>query len=181
VYPVLKVMEERGRVRRGYFVEGLGAAQFALAGAVDRLRAESATRGRAEAVPRLPWEPPPAPSEHPDVWVLAATDPAQPYGAVLAWPPSTGQPSRSAGAFVVLVGGDVCAYLERGGRSLLTFEVAHDHPEWPEALASLVGQGRLRRLQLERIDGERAGVSPLADRLRAAGFADGYKGLTLQG
>jgi ATP-dependent Lhr-like helicase len=180
VYPVLKLMEERGRVRRGYFVEGLGAAQFAIAGAVDRLRAESAARGGTEVVPRLPWEPPAAPPERPDVWVLAATDPAQPYGAVLAWPQCSGQPSRSAGAFVVLVGGDACAYLERGGRSLLTFDVAHHHPEWPAALASLVGQGRLRRLQLERIDGERAAASPHADALRSVGFADGYKGLALQ-
>ena len=128
----------------------------------------------------MPWEPPAAPPERPDVWVLAATDPAQPYGAVLAWPQCSGQPSRSAGAFVVLVGGDACAYLERGGRSLLTFDVAHHHPEWPAALASLVGQGRLRRLQLERIDGERAAASPHADALRSVGFADGYKGLALQ-
>jgi ATP-dependent Lhr-like helicase len=180
VYPVLKLMEERGKVRRGYFVEGLGAAQFALPGAVDRLRAEQGAPGADEGVERLPWESPPVRSEVPDGWVLAATDPAQPYGGVLAWPPSVGQPSRSAGAFVVVVGGQACAYLERGGRRLLTFPSCRDRPEWSAALAALVRRDRLRRLQIERVDDHRAAESPHADALRAVGFVDGYKGLTLE-
>ncbi|MEZ5166400.1 MAG: hypothetical protein R2695_07875 [Acidimicrobiales bacterium] len=87
MYPVLKALEERGEVRRGYFVAGLGAAQFALPGAVDRLRSER------EAGPEQ------APV------VLGATDPAQPYGAALSWPESAGRPSRSVGAYVVLQAG----------------------------------------------------------------------------
>jgi ATP-dependent Lhr-like helicase len=187
VYPVLKLLEERGQVRRGYFVEGLGAAQFAQPGAVDRLRAEGMGRrpdGAAggvgpEPVERLPWEPPPAPAEQPDAWVLAATDPAQPFGAALDWPDSAGQPSRSAGAYVVVVDGEACAHLERGGRRLLTFPAAARSTRWVQALAGLVGSGRVRRLQVEVIDGERATASPVAASLRAVGFAEGYKGLTL--
>jgi ATP-dependent Lhr-like helicase len=163
VYPVLKALEERGQVRRGYFVAGLGAAQFALPGAVDRLRAV-----------REPVEPDLTPL------VLAATDPAQPYGAVLPWPASAGRPSRSAGAFVVLVAGEPVAELERGGKSLATFPGALDHPHWAEGLARLVKDGRLRKLEIARIDGAPAGESPAADHLRQAGFIDGYKGLLLR-
>ena len=129
VYPLLKVLEERGQLRRGYFVEGLGAAQFAQPGAVDRLRAEgrgdpSERSAGSPQADRLPWEPKPEPEEQADTWVLAATDPAQPFGASLSWPDSTGQPSRSAGAYVVLTGGEPAAYVERGGRSLFTFAAA---------------------------------------------------------
>ncbi|HVE93162.1 MAG TPA: DEAD/DEAH box helicase, partial [Actinomycetota bacterium] len=102
VYGVLKALEESGRVRRGYFVAGLGAAQFAMPGAVDRLRGmrdrEKPDAGRGE------------------VLVMAATDPAQPYGAALPWPDSPGRPARAAGAYVVLEGGMPQAILERGGR-----------------------------------------------------------------
>jgi ATP-dependent Lhr-like helicase len=163
VYPVLKLLEDRGRVRRGYFVAGLGAAQFALPGAVDRLRAA-----------REPTEPELAPV------VLAAADPAQPYGAALAWPASDGHPSRSAGAFVVLVAGEPAAFLERGARSLSTFAGAADHPNWAEGLVTLVKNGRLRKIELGRIDGAPARESPVADQLRAVGFVDAYKGLTLR-
>jgi len=160
VYPVLKAMEERGQVRRGYFVEGLGAAQFALPGAVDRLRA---ARDPAEA-DLTPL-------------VLAATDPAQPYGAALGWPESAGRPSRSAGAFVVSVAGRPVAELERGARSLSTFPAALDHPHWAESLTNLVKDGRLRKVEIAKIDGAPAVESPVADHLRHAGFVDGYKGL----
>jgi len=160
VYPVLKALEERGQVRRGYFVEGLGAAQFALPGAVDRLRAA-----------RDPNESDLTPL------VLAATDPAQPYGAALAWPQSAGRPSRSAGAFVVSVGGEPVAELERGGRSLSTFAPALQHPHWAEGLTALVKDGRMRKLEITKIDGSAAADSPVADHLRHAGFVDGYKGL----
>jgi ATP-dependent Lhr-like helicase len=161
VYPVLRAMEEAGTVRRGYFVAGLGAAQFAMPGAVDRLRAA-----------REPGEEP--------VLVLAAADPAQPYGAALPWPADgAGRPARAAGAYIVLVDGVLAAFLERGARSLTTFGV--DPSAWVDALASLVKDGRLRRIELVRIDGEPSAGSPHAQRLRDAGFADGYRGLVLRG
>jgi ATP-dependent Lhr-like helicase len=172
VYPVLRALEESGRARRGWFVAGLGAAQFALPGAVDRLRAHRTTPS----------------DEPPRITVLSATDPAQPYGAAIAWPERTGgsRPTRTAGAHVVLVDGVCVAYIERGGRSLLTFAdgTEGDPPTsdpyvWVDALVEAHKEGRLGRLQLERIDDEPARTSPHAPRLRAAGFADGYKGLTL--
>ena len=167
VYPVLRSLEEAGRVRRGYFVAGLGAAQFALPGAVDRLRSSRPGRAARERAP---------------AWlVLAATDPAQPYGAALAWPDATdpsGRPSRTAGALVVLEDGEPAAFLERGGRSLLTF-ARHGH-EWIEALVTLVKDGRLTKLELHRVDGTAVRESPVADALRAAGFRDAYRGLVLR-
>jgi ATP-dependent Lhr-like helicase len=163
VYPVLKAMEEAGTARRGYFVAGLGAAQFAMPGAVDRLRAA-----------RDPGE-----GDEPGAVVLAAADPAQPYGAALPWPDSRGHPARAAGAYVVLVSGALAAFLERGARSLTTFDV--DAALWVDAVASLVKDGRLRRIELVRIDGEPAGTSRHAQRLREAGFVDGYRGLMLRG
>jgi ATP-dependent Lhr-like helicase len=182
VYPVLKLLEERGQVRRGYFVAGLGAAQFAQPGAVDRLRAAGHDDGAAgddvhDA--RMPWEPVPEAGEEPDAWVLAATDPAQPFGAALAWPESVGHPARAVGAYVVLVDGQACAYLEKGGRRLLTFPAAADQPRWTAALASMVTGGRIRRLRVESVDGESVAASPFADALREAGFTEGYKGLSL--
>jgi ATP-dependent Lhr-like helicase len=163
VYPVLKALEERGQVRRGYFVAGLGAAQFAVPGAVDRLRA-SREPGDEDLTPV----------------VLAATDPAQPFGAALPWPDTEGRPARAAGAHVVLVGGEAVAYLERGGRSLVSFAGALHHPHWAESLVELVKNGRLRKLEIAKIDGEAAAASPLAEHLRAAGFVDAYRGLTLR-
>jgi ATP-dependent Lhr-like helicase len=165
VYPVLRALEEAGRARRGWFVAGLGAAQFALPGAVDRLRAYRT----------------PVSDEPSRVVVLAATDPAQPYGAALSWPEHSGagRPSRTAGAHVVLIDGQCVVYVERGGRALLTFEVQLDDGDWADALVEAHKEGRLGRLQIERIDDEPARTSPHAPRLRTAGFADGYKGLTL--
>jgi ATP-dependent Lhr-like helicase len=164
VYPVLKALEERGRIRRGYFVEGLGAAQFAEAGAVDRLRDLAAAQDRDG-------------SADDDLVVLAATDPAQPYGAALRWPASAGRPSRSAGAYVVLAEGRPLVLLERGGRSLVTFEGADTDLRWAEALCTLVKDGRLRQLELTKVDGEPAGASSLAPALEGAGFVRGYRGL----
>ncbi len=165
VYPVLKALEDQGRVRRGYFVAGLGAAQFALPGAVDRLRA--ARTGDHGDEPAHPL-------------VLAATDPASPYGAALPWPDGpagAGRPGRSAGAHVVLADGALLAYLERGGRSLLTFPAAADHPGWVECLVGLVKDGRYRSLEITKVDGAAVREAPLAADLRAAGFAEGYRGL----
>jgi len=162
VYAVLRALEESGKVRRGYFVDGLGAAQFALPGAVDGLRDLREPGRRTEPI------------------ALAAADPAQPYGAAIAWPPSAGRPSRAAGAYVVLADGEPVVFLERGARTLTTFAGAED-VAWPDALAALVKDGRLRKIELQRIDGATALESPHAERLRAAGFADGYRGLTLRG
>jgi ATP-dependent helicase Lhr and Lhr-like helicase len=170
VYPVLKALEEAGRVRRGYVVAGLGAAQFAAPGAIDRLRAL-----------RDPDEHGPT-DRTPDVVVLAATDPAQPYGAALAWPETAGRPSRSAGAFVVLVDGDPVAELERGGRSLTTFPGAEDHAEvWLPALLALVDRGRLRKLEVTKVDGTDVHDTAWATRLEAAGATRGYRGVTYRG
>jgi ATP-dependent Lhr-like helicase len=110
---------------------------------------------------------------------LAAADPAQPYGAALPWPESPGRPARSAGAHVILVDGVLAAFLERGARSLTTFAAAASD-EWIDALVGLAKEGRVRRLELQRIDGLPAQGSPLAERLRTAGFADGYRGLALR-
>ncbi len=170
VYGVLRAMEEAGTVRRGYFVAGLGAAQFALPGAVDRLRGERAG-GDGRDRDR---EPGPLPL------TLAATDPANPYGAALPWPPSVGRPARAAGAYVVIAGGEAVAYLERGGRSLISFPAAVHHPAWVDGLVALVKDGRVRRLVVGKADGLPVAESPLAEQLRAAGFVDGYRGLTLQ-
>ena len=159
VYPVLKALEERGEARRGYFVAGLGAAQFALPGAVDRVRGD-----------RMP-EPDAAPV------VLAATDPAQPYGAALAWPESPGRPARTAGAHLVLADGMPLVVLERGGRSLATFEGAEFTDAWIEAIIGLVKDGRLRKLEIANVDGVAVRETPWASRLEAAGFTSAYKGM----
>jgi ATP-dependent Lhr-like helicase len=165
-YPVLKALEEAGKVRRGYFVAGLGAAQFALPGAVDRMRAFR--------------EAPDEPGERGAGMALAAADPAQPYGAALPWPQEAGgRASRAAGAYTILVNGVIAAFLERGARSLVTFGV--DPPEWVDVLASLAKDGRVRKIELVRIDGLPAGEAPAAAALRDAGFTDGYRGLTLRG
>ncbi|MEQ4204793.1 ATP-dependent helicase [Actinopolymorpha sp. B9G3] len=180
VYQVLKAFEESGRCRRGYFVAGLGAAQFGVAGAVDQLRAEPS-------------------GASPTTLVLAATDPANPYGAALAWPTRPGQvteeksghrPGRKAGALVVQVNGELVLYVERGGRTLLTWS---DDPATlqpaVDALALAVRDGVLGKLSVERVDGEAVlrqrnhpeGVSPLASALESAGFHTTPRGLRLRG
>jgi len=201
VYPVLRAMEEAGQCRRGYFVEGLGGAQFALPGAVDRMRALADPAG----VPRGVWgdiSPPRgvwgdgSPQERGGLGgssprlalVLAAADPAQPYGAALAWPERPGEtasshrPGRKAGALVVLVDGSLVLYVERGGRTLLSWT---DDPEQlagsANSLAAAVRDGALGRLTVERADGERAGGdSPLTQALEAAGFRPTPRGLRLR-
>nr|WP_235834763.1 helicase-related protein [Actinomadura logoneensis] len=279
VYPVLRAFEETGRCRRGYFVEGLGAAQFALPGAVDRLRAlrpspsappassppassppsasgPSASRwetsgaadsnarwetsGAADSDARwdtpddrwdspaeqtsdrwqLPPEDPsdedarggggsaghrhgrsaslggsvapmasarrPEPGER--ALVLAAADPANVYGAALPWPDRPGgevasghKPGRKAGALVVLIGGRLVLYVERGGKTLLTWD---DDPAVlqpaVDALALAVREGALGKLTVERADGESINDSPLAAALEAAGFHPTPKGLRLR-
>ena len=161
VYPVLKALEERGQVRRGYFVAGLGAAQFAVAGAVDRLRGERA--GEAD-----------------QPIVLAATDPAQPFGAAVPWPESTGRPARAAGALVVLAGADALAYLEKGAHKVLRFPAGTGDPRWANALGSLVDSGRFRSLEIRSVDGVdvHEAADDVRDALAAAGFRHAYKGWT---
>jgi ATP-dependent Lhr-like helicase len=174
VYPVLKAMEEAGRCRRGYFVDGLGGAQFAATGAVDRLRTLT---------------DPPA---NPLTQVLGAADPANPYGAALPWPEraatADGQerpghrPGRKAGAVVILTDGELALYVERGGRTLLTFT---DDPDRlgrvADALALAARDGALGRLAVERADGEPVFDSPLARALTEAGFRPTARGLRLRG
>ena len=163
IYSELSQLETLGVARRGYFVEGLGGAQFALPGAVERLRAQS------------DGEEPPT--------VLAAVDPAQPYGAALPWPSreESRRPARVAGAYVVLAGGEPILYLERGGRALQTLVAAGDQRLEP-ALSALVGQvrrGAIKRLALEKVDGEPAMGSWLGPSLVALGFQEGPRRLTL--
>jgi ATP-dependent Lhr-like helicase len=160
VYGILKAMEDAGRIRRGYFVAGLGAAQFALPGAVDRLRA---ARERPE---------------EPHAVVLAATDPANPYGAALSWPerPEGRKPMRTAGALVVLVDGRLAGWLGRGEEQLLTFisDEADAEPTRNALAASLaaeVGPERRTTLFIQSVDGAPVDESPVADALREAGFA----------
>jgi ATP-dependent Lhr-like helicase len=168
VYPVLRAMEESGRARRGYFVAGLGAAQFALPGAVDRLRAIR--------------------DDEPTVRLLAATDPAQPYGAALAWPRGPEDArlplQRAAGAYVVIVDGHAVLYLERGGRSLLRLPAAADAGRLERAVATLpslvAAGGPIRELRLERVDREPVGASDLATALTSVGFRPSYRGYLLR-
>jgi ATP-dependent Lhr-like helicase len=173
VYPVLKAMEEQGQIRRGYFIAGLGAAQFATHAAVDRLRE---FRPADEVAPTGDDV-----SAAAQIVVLAATDPAQPYGAALAWPENAGRPTRSAGARVVLADGRPVAWLDRGARVVVTFPESSQHPHWVDALAALVTSGRASRLEVATVDGEPVATSPWADPLRSAGFADGYRGLVRRG
>jgi ATP-dependent Lhr-like helicase len=167
VYPVLQAMEESGRLRRGHFVQGLSGAQFAFAGVVDRLRDERERSSRAE------------------VTLLAATDPASPYGATLPWPAprrsAAGSARRAAGASVVCIRGEPVLYLEAGGRRVLTFDRAADSALLSEALAALRDLTRIRRrgLRVERVDGEPARESSSADLFLRAGFRLEYKGLVL--
>ena len=173
VYPVLRAMEEAGRIRRGYFVDGLGAAQFALAGALERLRAVR--------------EPARSPAER-DVHLLAAADPANPYGAAVPWP-RRGEDDRrplqrAAGAYVAIVDGGAAIYVERGGGTIQTLPAADD-PDVAEAalrsLGALVADRRVRELVMTKVDGVPIGESPFRERLLAAGFVAGYRGLVLRG
>lgn len=168
IYPVLKAMEESGRVRRGYFIEGLGGAQFALPGAVDSLRAE-----RDE------------PDGLPNVEMLSAIDPANPWGAMLPWPRREESDrriiSRVSGAMVVLVNGAPVVYLERGGKGAVTFPAFDDRDTALVALEALVGRESPRGakpMMIERIDGLPVLESPHTPIFGEAGFTQGYRGLT---
>ncbi|GIW12848.1 MAG: DEAD/DEAH box helicase [Tepidiforma sp.] len=169
LYPLFGEMEERGKARRGYFVEGLGGAQFALPGAVERLRVER------------------EPGDSPRTHLLAAVDPAQPYGEVLPWPLPEGSdrprpPARAAGNFVILVEGVPVIALERWGRSLLLLPQATEE-QANAALDCLQHAARWlapRGLTVERINGVPAAESTSVSMLVERGFVHGYRGLTLR-
>lgn len=198
IYPVLKAMEESGRLRRGYFVAGLGATQFALPGAVDLLRS-------LRDVP-----------DEPEVVLVAATDPANPYGSTLAWPRHSPQklqrpqssprshlagspanaavgvdtasaargPTRTVGASVILVNGALAAYLARGDRQLLVFlpEAEPERSKVARAVAAVLferarsGDETPRGMLIEEIDGSNPSAHPMAPYLVAAGFIAGSMG-----
>jgi ATP-dependent helicase Lhr and Lhr-like helicase len=166
VYGELKALETLGLCRRGYFVEGLGGAQFALGGAVERLR---------ELRPRD--------DEEPATLVLAAADPAQPYGAALPWPKRAGaRAARVAGAQVVLLGGEPALYVERGGRSLVPLRDP-DEAWLRPALAALVEDvrsTRKKRLAVERFDGEPVAESEAMRLLVESGFVAGPRRAVLR-
>jgi ATP-dependent Lhr-like helicase len=213
VYPVLRAMEETGQCRRGYFVEGLGGAQFALPGAVDRMRAlagdlvaattaDPGSPGAGAGLPSgpgtafpasaasPPWPGQPAQAEESRrAVVLAAADPAQPYGAALSWPArpeeaATGhRPGRKAGAVVVLFNGELVLYVERGGKTLLSWtgDLAALEP-CAKALAGAVRDGALGRITVEKADGGVVAYdSPLTRALESAGFRHTPRGLRLRG
>jgi ATP-dependent Lhr-like helicase len=184
VYPVLRAMEESGRIRRGYFVDGLGAAQFALPGAVDRLRS---MREPAAVATVGDWTGGSATATGAIVHLLAAADPANPYGAALAWPRRSDADrrplQRAAGAYVVLVDGAAALYLERGGHSLQTLSASDDPAGAVAAIAALrtlVDDGRFREMVVTRVDGESVSTSRWREMLEAAGFAAGYRGHVLR-
>jgi ATP-dependent helicase Lhr and Lhr-like helicase len=173
LYNELSKLETLGTARRGYFVEGLGGAQFALGAAVERLRG-------------LRTDEPAGPL------VVAATDPANPYGASLPWPQrgddSGRRPARVAGAYVVTLDAEPALYLERGGRGVLTLredplDAGGEPADWLRealtALADHVQRGRLKRLALERFDGEPVIGSPYGALLIELGFRQSPRKLTL--
>ena len=159
LYPILSRLEEIGRIRRGYFVEGLGGSQFALPGAVDRLRSESTN----------------------ELVVIAATDPANPYGSVIAWPDLDDvRLARDAGAYVLLQGGALVGYLDKGHRGLTLLDPSPERLGMiSRALADVAG--RYRRLTLVTVNGEPASSSSLAAPLSEWGFATAPRGLTYRG
>jgi ATP-dependent Lhr-like helicase len=166
LYPLLAALDEAGSVRRGYFVERLGGSQFALPQCPDMLRSSTTAD---------------------DAVLLAAADPANPYGAALPWPPhpSAHRPGRAAGALVVIVAGDLVLYVERGGHTALSFGDGRHLGRAAQALAAGVLAGRLGSLKLTRLDGidalaAHADLHPLAQALAAAGFALTPSGLRLR-
>ena len=168
VYPILKAMEDAGRIRRGYFVAGLGATQFASGGAIDLLRA-------------LRDEP-----EKPETVMLAATDPANPYGAIVPWPESNWMLSRSVGAEVILVDGLMACYVSRGEKQFYVFlpEVEPMRStvarEIARVLASLVLDGHRRALLISEVNEEPAARSTLAAFLAEAGFTATAMGMQIR-
>ena len=161
VYGELRLMEEGGLCQRGYFVEGLGGAQFALPVAVERLRDVRDQASGGGCV------------------VLASVDPANPFGATVPWPEMARRPVRAVGTWVVLVEGRLALYVERGGRGLLTTDPDLLEPGI-ETLAGLVRHGRVRRLAVERVDGEPVGGTRAERLLIAGGFLQAPRRVVLR-
>ncbi|TFB68317.1 DEAD/DEAH box helicase [Cryobacterium sp. Hz9] len=177
VYRTLTGFEEMARCRRGYFIEGLGAAQFATGGTIDRLRtfAVGASQTSVDVRNTAPLA----------AVALAATDPANAYGAALPWPTlpgdTTHRPGRKAGALVVLVDGALVLYVERGGKTVVAFET--DEQVLTAAtvsLAALVTNGRVQRIAVETVNGVFVIGTDVGAALRAAGFTETPKGLRLR-
>ncbi|MGA7206142.1 MAG: ATP-dependent helicase, partial [Specibacter sp.] len=169
MYKVLARLEETGKCRRGYFIEHLGAAQFAVSATVDRLRTFSQD---AALNPRPP-----------QALALAATDPANPYGAALAWPPldSGHRPGRKAGALVVMVDGALVLYVERGGRTLLCFsDVDASVQLAAAALVQVVRRGGVDKLAMEKVNGLDILDTPLAAALLDAGAYSTPRGVRIR-
>jgi ATP-dependent Lhr-like helicase len=169
MYKVLARLEEGGKCRRGYFIEHLGAAQFAVSATVDRLRTFSEDAALAVRAPKA--------------LALAATDPANPYGAALPWPPleSGHRPGRKAGALVVMVDGVLVLYVERGGRTLLCF--SDDDATVSLAAASLVQvvkRGAIDKMAIEKVNGTEVLGSPLAVALLGAGAYSSPRGVRIR-
>ncbi len=162
LYSELGNLELLGTARRGYFVEGLGGAQFALPGAVERLRSLPEPKG--------------------EYLVLAATDPANPYGASLPWPKLEGgrRPGRTPGAYLLLRDGEPEVFIERGGRGLLRLREMNEGElgNAMQALADAVGAGQLPKLPIEKLDGDPVIGSGLEEALIGAGFSRGPRKLT---
>ncbi|UGT39486.1 DEAD/DEAH box helicase [Nocardia yamanashiensis] len=196
MYRVLTEFEDRGRCRRGYFVDSLGGAQFSTTDVVDRLRSfdtDKATGpvddpfgGAADG-----WQPRATTSRSGSrdggrAIALAACDPANPYGAALPWPKAAAEgaghrPGRKAGAVVVLVAGELVLYLERGGKTLLTFtEDSNTRTDAAAALAGLVHDRRVDSLVIDRVNGESVHGNTFAEFLTGAGFAATPKGFRLR-
>ncbi|HEY2091228.1 MAG TPA: DEAD/DEAH box helicase [Thermoanaerobaculia bacterium] len=168
VYPVLKAMEDAGRIRRGYFVAGLGATQFATGGALEMLRSFREDPDQPEAV------------------MIAATDPANPYGSIVKWPESRMALTRSVGASAIIVNGALAAYVGRGEKQIATF-LPEDEPARSvaaravaNALASLVRNGVRRALLIAEIDDAPVAKSPLAPMLAEAGFTPSAMGYQMR-
>jgi ATP-dependent helicase Lhr and Lhr-like helicase len=173
VYGVLKALEDAGRVRRGYFVSGVAATQFALPPALELLRS-------------LREQP-----DTPEVLALAATDPANPYGTTLRWPESSDAaagrgPTRTVGALVILVNGSLAAYLPRGAQQLVVF-LPDDEPARStaargvsEKLAELAHDDQRGGMLLTEINGADPAMSPLAPFLIEAGFYASAMGFQLR-
>ncbi|HUB99189.1 MAG TPA: DEAD/DEAH box helicase, partial [Solirubrobacterales bacterium] len=162
LYAELGNLELLGTARRGYFVEGLGGAQFALPGAVERLRSLPEADG--------------------SYLLLAATDPANPYGASLPWPKLEGgrRPGRTPGAHLLLRDGEPVVFVERGGRGVLRLKTLEEGElqEAMQALADAVSAGHLPKLAIEKLDGEPVIGSGHEEALIGAGFSRGPRKLT---
>ena len=184
-YKVLSGFEESGKAMRGYVIDGLGAAQFSTPAIIDRLR------GLADSPDVTGW---PSGTTEPETFVLAACDPANPYGAALPWPQrddadgkATGGPARSAGALVVLIDGLPIAHLTRGGKTLTTFieslpdgiDPAEVYPRLVSALTDMVARGALSPLVVEKCNGSPIHKTDAAAHLRDAGAGITPKGVRI--